>query len=146
MQHDNGVLSALAAAVLSIGAPAAAQDTQALVGTWAGEVTETTGGATTRYSMDVSINLDRHGNPVADVNYTLGCSGVWTEAQAQGRTWRFEETITSGRDNCASHVDGELIADGDTLRVRLHPVGYAEPLAEAVLRRAAETRTSTDAT
>jgi hypothetical protein len=88
-----------------------------------------------RYRLFVTIDVDRHGNPVAAVHYSLQCTGIWTGAQQSDGTWRFEETITSGRANCASHVDGELVAEGDTLRVRLHPVGYPDQLAQVELRR-----------
>jgi hypothetical protein len=126
----------LAAATLLLGAPASAQDVRPLIGTWVGDATETLDGETTRYRMYVTIDVDRRGSPVAAVHYSLECTGVWTGAQQDGRGWRFEETITAGRRNCASHVDGEMVPEGDTLRVRLHPVGYPNQVAEAALRRA----------
>jgi hypothetical protein len=127
---------ALATAALSAASAAASQDTRPLVGTWVGDVAETLDGETTRYRMYVTIDIDRRGVPVAAAHYSLECTGVWTGAQQRGPAWRFEETITSGRGHCASHVDGELVPEGDTLRVRLHPVGYPNQLAQAVLRRA----------
>ena len=136
MGATKSVCYAFSALALSVAAPAPAQDTRPLVGTWAGDVAETLDGETTRYRMYVTIDVDRRGNPVAAVHYSLECTGVWTGARQSDRIWRFEETITSGRGNCASHVDGELSAEGDALRVRLHPVGYPDQLAQAVLRRA----------
>ena len=126
---------ASAASMLCLAAPTFAQDTRPLVGTWAGDVTETLGAETTRYRMYVTIDIDRRGHPVAAVHYSLECAGVWPGAQWRERSWRFEETITSGRANCASHADGELTPDGESLRVRLHPVGYPDQVAQAVLRR-----------
>lgn len=124
----------LAAATLSLATLASAQDARPLVGSWAGDVAETLDGETTRYRMYVTIDVDRRGVPVAAVHYSLECTGVWTGARADGAAWRFEETITSGRANCASHADGELVAEDGTLRVRLHPVGYPDQVAQAVLR------------
>ena len=135
MRFRKSVCPAFAAAALSIAAPAPAQDTRPLIGLWVGDVAETLDGETTRYRMYVTIDVDRRGNPVASVHYSLECTGVWTGARHSDRTWRFEETITSGRANCASHVDGELMPEGDTLRVRLHPVGYPDQLAQTLLRR-----------
>lgn len=135
MPAKQRVYCGLAAILCSVSAAAPAQDTQSLVGTWIGDVAETLDGQTTRYRMYVTIDVDRRGNPVAAVHYSLECTGVWTNAQQRERTWRFEETITSGRDNCAGQVDGELTVEGDTLRVRLHPVGYPDQSAQAALRR-----------
>ena len=135
MPFSKFVWCTLAAAALSGASPAPAQDTRPLVGSWVGDAAETLDGETTRYRMYVTIDIDRRGNPVAAVHYSLECSGVWTGAQQRGGAWRFEETITSGRGHCASHVDGELVPEAETLRVRLHPVGYPNQLAQAVLRR-----------
>ena len=126
---------AFAAIALSVAPPALAQDTRPLVGLWVGDVAETVDGGISRYRMYVTIDIDRRGNPVAAIHYSLECTGIWTGAQQRDRTWHFEETITSGRANCASHADGELVPEGETLRVRLHPVGYPDQIAQAVLRR-----------
>ena len=126
---------ALAAGAVAAGASAHAQDARPLAGTWVGDVAETLDGETTRYRMYVTIDVDRRGVPVAAAHYSLECTGIWTGARQQGGAWRFEETITSGRSKCASHADGELVPEGDTLRVRLHPVGYPDQVAQAVLRR-----------
>jgi hypothetical protein len=138
MGKDKWMLGALAAASVSTSASTAAQDVRPLVGSWVGDVAETVDGETVRYRMYVTIDVDRRGHPVAAVHYSLECTGVWTGARESGGTWRFEETVTSGRANCASHADGELVAGGGTLRVRLHPVGYPDQLAQAVLRRTSE--------
>ncbi len=127
---------ALAAASLCLSAPALAQDVAALTGHWAGDVTETLDGETSRYRMFVSIDADRRGRPVASVSYNLECRGIWTGAELRGRAWHFEEVITAGRDNCAPQVEVELLPEGDTLQVRLHPVGVPDQLARATLRRA----------
>ena len=127
-----------AAAALLVAAPALAQDTRPLVGLWVGDVAEQLENEISHYRMYVTIDVDRRGNPVAAVHYSLECTGIWTGAQQSDRIWRFEETITSGRANCASHADGELVPEGDTLRVRFHPVGYPDQLAQAVLRRIAQ--------
>jgi len=135
MGFANGTMRALAAAMLFFGAPAFAQDIGPLIGHWSGDVTETLEGETTRYRMFVSIDADRRGRPVGSVSYNLECRGIWTGAQMRGRLWHFEETITAGRSRCASHVEVELAREGDGLRVRLHPTGDREQLAQAVLRR-----------
>jgi hypothetical protein len=122
--------------MLLLAAPASAQDVRPLIGQWHGDVTEILDGRTTRYRMFVSIDADRRGRPVASVSYSLECRGIWTGAEARGGGWHFEETITAGRRNCASQVEVELAPEGDGLRVRLHPVGYPDQLARAVLRRA----------
>ena len=126
----------LAAAALLTNSPAPAQTTHALAGQWRGDITETFEGEVSRYRMFVSIDADRRGRPVAAVSYNLECAGIWTGAEQRGRAWHFEETITSGRANCASHVEVELVPEGDSLRVRLHPVGVPDQLASGVLRRA----------
>lgn len=130
-----GMMQALAAAMLSFAAPAPAQDIRPLIGQWSGDVTETLDGRTTRYRMFVSIDADRRGRPVGSVSYNLECRGIWTGAEARGRLWHLEETITAGRTRCASHVEVELAREGNGLRVRLHPTGHPEQLARAVLRR-----------
>lgn len=135
MGFTNGAMRTLAAAMLLFGAPASAQDIRPLIGQWSGEVTETLEGETTRYRMFVSIDADGRGRPVGSVSYNLECRGIWTGAEMRGRLWHFEETITAGRTNCASHVEVELAREGEGLRVRLHPAGYPEQLARAVLRR-----------
>jgi hypothetical protein len=104
---------ALVLASLFLSAPVLAQDAAALTGQWAGDVTETIDGETSRYLMFVSIDADR-----------------------RGRTWHFEEVITAGRENCAAQVEVEVTPQGDTLEVRLHPVFVPEQLARATLRRA----------
>jgi hypothetical protein len=138
MRSRKSARYAFVAAALSVAAPALAQETRPLVGLWVGDVAETVDGETVRYRMYVTIDVDRRGNPVAAVHYSLECTGVWTGAQESGGTWRFEETVTSGRANCASHADGELVAEDGTLRVRLHPVGYPDQVARAALRRTSE--------
>ena len=127
---------AFAAAGLFLAAPAPAQDIASLRGEWSGAVTETVDGETTRYRMFVSIDADRSGRPVAAVSYDLECRGIWTDAASDGRAWRFAETITAGRTNCAPHVEVEVVPEGDTLRVRLNPVFVPDQLAQATLRRA----------
>ena len=129
---------ALAATALFVSASAPAQDSRPLVGSWIGDVAETVDGETVRYRMYVTIDVDRRGHPVAAVHYSLECTSVWTGAEESGGTWRFEETVTSGRANCASHADGELVPENGTLRVQLHPVGYPDQVARAVLRRTSE--------
>lgn len=136
MGFRDGTMQALAAAMLLFTAPAPAQDIRPLIGQWSGDVTETLDGETTRYRMFVSIDADRRGRPVGSVSYNLECRGIWTGAEMRGRDWHLEETITAGRTRCASHVEVELAPQGDGLRVRLHPVGYPEQVAQAVLRRA----------
>jgi hypothetical protein len=138
MGYRNRILFAFAAVALSVSVPVAAQDTRPLVGLWVGDVAETLDGETTRYRMYVMMDVDRRGRPVAAVHYSLECTSVWTGAEESGGTWRFDETVTSGRANCASHADGELVAENGTLRVRLHPVGYPDQVAQAVLRRTGE--------
>jgi hypothetical protein len=134
MGFSYGIMRALAAAAMLLAAaPAAAQEP--LIGHWRGDVTETQAGETTRYRMFVSIDADRSGRPVGSVSYSLECRGIWTGAETRGGIWRFDETITAGRTNCASHVEVELAPEGEHLRVRLHPVGYPEQPALAVLRR-----------
>jgi hypothetical protein len=139
MRSRKSAWYAFAAATLLVPAPALAQDTRPLVGLWAGDVAETVDDGTVRYRMYVTMDVDRRGVPVAAVHYSLECTSVWTGARHDGRTWRFEETVTSGRANCASHADGVLVAEDGTLRVELHPVGYPEQVARAVLRRTSET-------
>lgn len=136
MGFGNGTMRALAAAMLLFAGSASAQDIGPLIGHWRGNVTETQDGATTRYRMFVSIDADRRGRPVGSVSYNLECRGIWTGAEMRGGSWHFEETITAGRANCASHVEVELAPESGSLRVRLYPVGYPEQLALAELRRA----------
>lgn len=128
-------LRVLSAAAFFLAAPATAQDIASLRGEWSGAVTETVEGETTRYRMQVSIDADHGGRPVASVSYSLECRGIWTEALTADRVWSFAETITAGRANCAPHVEVEVIPEGDTLRVRLNPVLVPEQVAEATLRR-----------
>jgi hypothetical protein len=135
MKSRSSIFLTLAAAFALAPSPASAQDAQSLVGRWSGDVTEAIDGRTDHYGMVVSIDTDRNGQPVASVSYSLECQGVWTGVQAVGDGWRFEETITAGRANCASHVDVELTAEPDGLHVRLYPVGAPQQHGEGVLRR-----------
>jgi hypothetical protein len=100
-----------------------AQEGRQLVGHWTGIIAETVEGENARYRISVHLDLDRSGRPVAVVSYDLGCAGVWTNAERRGSGWNFEETITEGRDNCASHGEVELVVSGGRLDVRLIPLG-----------------------
>jgi len=131
-----GTFLTLTAAMILSSARASAQtqEPQPLIGQWRGDVTETGDGETIHYRMFVSIDADRNGRPVGSVSYNLECRGIWTGAERRGRAWHFDETITAGRTNCASHVDAEIAREGDGLRVRLHPVDAPEQIAQGVLR------------
>jgi hypothetical protein len=137
MGFRNGAMLWLISATVFLSAPLLAQDAPLMVGQWRGDVAETVEGGTARYRVFVAIDVDRHGRLVGSVSYSLECRGIWTSAERRGRVWHFEETITAGRANCASHVEVEIAREGDGLRVRLHPVGYPRQLARALLRRSA---------
>lgn len=141
MTPGRTILLTLAATLTLAPSPAAAEeippgrDTQSIIGQWRGDVTERYQGETTHYRMFVSIDVDRNGRPVASVSYSLECRGVWLNGERRARVWRFEETITAGRDKCAWQDEVELVPQPDGLHVRMWPVGVPEQLAEAVLRR-----------
>ena len=125
-----------AAAQTPATAPQPAADTQVsdLAGHWPGSVTETAEGRTLHYSMAVDIDADRGGNPVATVEYSLHCRGLWIPGEGVHEMWVFNETITAGREECEPYNLVELTRHGAELHVRMTPVGYEEA-AEAVLRR-----------
>ena len=120
----------LTAASLGWAAPAAAQDAEGLVGTWAGTITEDD----TYYEAWVEIDLDKDNQPVGLVAYTQPCQGVWASSARDGRGWRFDETITSGRDLCASHVAVNLLGSDDAIEVELHTLG-SDAVATGTLQR-----------
>ena len=104
-----------------------------LSGSWGGVVTEIVDGEPSRYDMWVAIAADRRGRLVGDSTYERECGGVWTQASRRGRVWRFEETITGGA-HCAPYSDVEVTRRGETLHVRLTPVGGGR-VAEGTLQR-----------
>ena len=120
----------LAAAVLGWAVPAASQDAEGLVGTWAGTITEDD----TYYEAWVEIDLDKDNQPVGLVAYTQPCQGVWASGSRDGRGWRFDETITGGRDLCASHVAVKLTGSEGALEVELHTLG-SDAVATGTLQR-----------
>jgi hypothetical protein len=110
--------------------PLLAQDASDLVGVWSGAIEED--GDT--YEAWVAIDLDKDGDPVGRIDYSQPCNGVWLPTQRQGRAWRFDETITEGRELCASHVAVALQVTDEGLEVELRPVGF-DGIATGVLTR-----------
>ena len=119
MNSRAGRLWVTAAILGAMPGPLLAQDASGLVGTWSGTIEE----GDAYYEAWVAIDLDRQGRPVASVGYGLPCHGVWADAARQGRGWRFEETITEGRDMCVAHVTVTLTETDEGLEVRLRPAG-----------------------
>ena len=122
---------------LMAGSGALAQNGEGVTGYWTGTITEREGGEAVEYNMSVTIDLDRTGEPFGVVSYDLGCVGVWTHASRLGPVWRFRETITGGRANCAPHGEVELGPVEDGFRVRLMPVGQSN-IGDGTLRRQLE--------
>lgn len=128
---------ALAIFGLITGSRALAQNGESVIGYWTGTITERDGGEAVQYDMSVAIDLDRNGEAVGVVSYDLGCVGVWTHATRLGPVWRFRETITGGRPNCAPHGEVELGPVEGGFRVRLMPVGQSN-IGDGTLRRQPE--------
>ena len=130
-------LSTLALFGLTAASATLARSGEGVTGYWTGTIAERDGGEVVEYDMSVAIDLDRAGQPVGLVSYDLGCVGVWTHAARLGPVWRFRETITGGRANCAPHAEVELGPVGDGFRVRLMPVGQSN-IGDGTLRRQPE--------
>ena len=124
---------ALLSALMAAAAPASAQ-TSSLVGHWSGAIRED--GSIPIYTLSVHLGLDTAGRLVGLVQYdAFPCAGVWTNAQVAGNAWRLEETITVDRPNCAPAVDIELTPAGETMSIRLRPIGSTASWSTGVLSR-----------
>jgi hypothetical protein len=108
-----------------------------LFGTWTGVVIEPRSAEHPQYPISVRIEPDINRRPVGIVVYAaFPCAGVWNLELQRGTIWRFQETITEGRERCAQHVVVELEpVEGGFMQVHLYPAGLAHMPSRGTLSR-----------
>ena len=110
-----------------------------IVGTWTGIVLEPRSAERPQYPINLRIEADGSGTFVGSVEYrTFPCSGVWNLEDRQGRTYRFRETIISGRERCAQDAVAkvEMTSGGQFLQIEIYPAGHPEDAGRGTLHRA----------
>jgi hypothetical protein len=110
-------VSIMIACLLGLAATGCGSDSDVdIVGKWAGPLKENAG---EKFKIEADITSLDEGKQAATVTYpelgsAKGCSGVWVYQGQNGGVYKFDETITSGKnDRCFGNGTVSLSANDD---------------------------------